>query len=378
MKTFNGYTYFYEGKRLVRVTKINKIIRNTYDLEGLIIKKEVDINNTTTTTINYYYDNRKLVKEVCGNTTISYFYDENNQLYGYKENNTIYFYIWDVLGNIIGILNNSGVIVSKLDYDAFGNIINQTGSVISNFRYKGYYYDTDIELYYLKTRFYNPVLLRFITPDSIEYLDSSSIIGLNLYAYCGNDPVNMVDEEGNFGFLASVLIGAVIGLVISYASDVVSNAQDGFEWSDLNTFEDNWKKYVCATVGGAVSGAFGSFGKVGLSFVGGFVGNMIDNAYTFTNVESLGNSIITSVISGALSGLSTAVSNRLATTYFNRQLSKASSKTAHQLNVFLKNMAKKKPSPSTKAFAILKNTYKLRESARNVGDAIVTLLGIFY
>ena len=104
---------------------------------------------------------------------------------------------------------------------------------------------------------------------------------------------------------------------------------------------------------------------------------MIDNAYTFTNVESLGNSIITSVISGALSGLSTAVSNRIATTYFNRQLSKASSKTSHQISVFFKNKAKK-PSPGTKAFAILQNTDKLREGARKVGDAIVTLLGIFY
>ena len=211
MKTFNGYTYFYEGKRLVRVTKNDKIIRYTYDLEGLIIKKEVEVNNTTITTTNYYYDNRKLVKEVCGNNIIDYFYDENNQLYGYKENNTIYFYIRDVLNNIIGIIDNTGTIVSKFDYDAFGNIINQTGSVISNFRYKGYYYDTDIELYYLKSRFYNPVLLRFITPDSIEYLDSSSVIGLNLYAYCGNDPVNMVDEEGNSGILACLIIGAVAG-----------------------------------------------------------------------------------------------------------------------------------------------------------------------
>ena len=211
MKTFNGYTYFYEGKRLVRVTKNDKIIRYTYDLEGLIIKKEVEVNNTTITTTNYYYDNRKLVKEVCGNNIIDYFYDENNQLYGYKENNTIYFYIRDVLNNIIGIIDNTGTIVSKFDYDAFGNIINQTGSVISNFRYKGYYYDTDIELYYLKSRFYNPVLLRFITPDSIEYLDSSSVIGLNLYAYCGNDSVNMVDEEGNSGILACLIIGAVAG-----------------------------------------------------------------------------------------------------------------------------------------------------------------------
>lgn len=104
---------------------------------------------------------------------------------------------------------------------------------------------------------------------------------------------------------------------------------------------------------------------------------MIDNAYTFSNVESIGNSIITSVISGALSGLSTAVSNRIATTYFNRQLSKASSKTSHQISVFLKNKAKK-PSPSTKAFAILQNADKLREGASKVGDAIVTLLGIFY
>ena len=119
---------------------------------------------------------------------LHWFYDNNNQLHGYKENNNVYFYIRDVLGNII----------------------NQTGTIISNFRYKGYYYDSDLELYYLKSRFYNPVLLRFITPDSIEYLDSSSIIGLNLYAYCGNDPVNMKDEEGNLPNWANWLIGGII------------------------------------------------------------------------------------------------------------------------------------------------------------------------
>ena len=223
MKTYNEYEYSYQGKRLVSVSKDDKRINYTYDLEGLIIQKRVTIVEgdlpVSTTITKYYYDNRKLVKEVCGNTTISYFYDSNNQLYGYKKNSIVYFYIRDVLGNIIGILNNSGVIVSKFDYDAFGNIINQTGSVISNFRYKGYYYDTDIELYYLKTRFYNPVLLRFITPDSIEYLDSSSIIGLNLYAYCGNDPVNMVDENGNFGFLAFIAIAVVVCVSLLLCGD---------------------------------------------------------------------------------------------------------------------------------------------------------------
>ncbi|RIA77821.1 RHS repeat-associated protein [Anaeroplasma bactoclasticum] len=253
MKTFNGYTYFYQGKRLVTATKNNKTINFTHDLEGLIIKKEVVENNTTTTT-NYYYDNRRLVKEVKGNDVISYFYDNNNQLYGYKENNTVYFYIRDVLGNIIGILSKSGVLVSKFDYDAFGNIINQTGTVISNFRYKGYYYDTDLELYYLKSRFYNPVLLRFITPDSIEYLDSSSIIGLNLYAYCGNDPVMYVDGDGTFAITATALliggliaggIGAGIGLGTAIYKDY---KEDGI------FFNGDWTDYLGRTLGGFVTG----------------------------------------------------------------------------------------------------------------------------
>ena len=181
---------------------------------------------------------------------IDYFYDENNQLYGYKENNDVYFYIRDVLNNIIGIIDNNGLIVSKFDYDTFGNIINQTGTIISNFRYKGYYYDSDLELYYLKSRFYNPGLLRFITPDSIEYLDSSSIIGLNLYAYCGNDPVNNVDEEGNFGFLACLIIGAVVGAIVGFGTSLASEAisNGGFD-------KVNWGIFASGTVFGAIDGA---------------------------------------------------------------------------------------------------------------------------
>ena len=201
--------------------------------QGLRNQKKVfiEVYNTTTTT-NYYYDNRRLVKEVCGNTTISYFYDNNNQLYGYKENNTVCFYIRDVLGNIIGILSKSGVLVSKFDYDAFGNIINQTGTVISNFRYKGYYYDSDLELYYLKTRFYNPVLLRFITPDSIEYLDSSSIIGLNLYAYCWSQPIMYSDPNvcmpDWLAWTIGILGGPLTEGVLEYA------IWNSFGWIDVN------------------------------------------------------------------------------------------------------------------------------------------------
>ena len=258
METFNGYTYFYQGKRLETVTKNNKTINFTYDLEGLIIKKRVTIVEgdlpVSTTTTNYYYDNRKLIKEVCGNTTISYFYDSNNQLYGYKKNSIVYFYIRDVLGNIIGILNNSGVIVSKFDYDAFGNIINQTGSVISNFRYKGYYYDTETQLFYCNSRYYSPELCRWISPDSIEYLDPQSINGLNLYCYCMNNPINKYDPSGHFAISAALFIGTiVVGALIGGGTAAYSSIKKGDEW-----YEVALKTLSGAALGGMLGAAMGT------------------------------------------------------------------------------------------------------------------------
>ena len=66
------------------------------------------------------------------------------------------------------------------------------------FRYRGYFYDIETGLYYLKTRYYDPVTGRFLNMDSIDYADPESINGLNLYAYCGNNPVMNVDPTGTF------------------------------------------------------------------------------------------------------------------------------------------------------------------------------------
>ena len=155
-----------------------------------------------------------------------------------------------ILGNIIGIIDNNGTIVSKFDYDAFGNIINQTGSVISNFRYKGYYYDTDIELYYLKSRFYSSELCRFISPDSIEYLDPSSINGLNLYCYCHNNPVMYSDGSGHFA-ISSLVIGAIIGACIGFGAAAYVDSKDG----QMFNGDVKWYDYLGATALGGLAGA---------------------------------------------------------------------------------------------------------------------------
>ena len=91
---------------------------------------------------------------------------------------------------------------NKSGNDAFGNCTIASGTTdqalakANPIRYRGYYYDTDTGLYYLNARYYNPQWRRFISPDSTDYLDPETPNGLNLYAYCNNDPVNYKDPSG--------------------------------------------------------------------------------------------------------------------------------------------------------------------------------------
>lgn len=81
---------------------------------------------------------------------------------------------------------------------------------------RGYYFDDELGLYYLQSRYYDPEIGRFISADSIEYLNPDSINGLNLYAYCSNNPVMNIDPNGEFlfSFLASLAIAALIGACV--------------------------------------------------------------------------------------------------------------------------------------------------------------------
>ena len=90
------------------------------------------------------------------------------------------------------------------------------------FRYRGYYYDTETGLYYLKSRYYDPEVGRFITIDDISYIDPETINGLNLYAYCGNNPVMRVDENGNAWW--EWLVGALLVIAVTAAVVVTAEA----------------------------------------------------------------------------------------------------------------------------------------------------------
>ena len=117
--------------------------------------------------------------------------------------NNIYYYMKDVSGIIKGIIDNNGKLLVRYYYSAYGYIYyiednsNINLGTINPIRYHGYYYDEDMELYYLTSRYYNPYTCRYLTPDSTDYLDASEASGLNLYAYCNNDPINYADPSGH-------------------------------------------------------------------------------------------------------------------------------------------------------------------------------------
>ena len=115
--------------------------------------------------------------------------------------------------NIDKIIDEDGTIVVKYKYNAQGFVtknilVDSTHSgyyIVNNnpFIYKGYYYDVETQLFYCNSRYYSPELCRWISPDSIEYLDPQSINGFNLYFYCGNDTVNKYDPLGRFAILVN-------------------------------------------------------------------------------------------------------------------------------------------------------------------------------
>ncbi|MGJ0909523.1 polymorphic toxin type 50 domain-containing protein [Clostridium botulinum] len=111
-------------------------------------------------------------------------------------------YIRNAENDIIGLADNSGKVVVSYAYDSWGKLLGIEGElkdtlgVKNPYRYKGYRYDNETGLYYLESRYYNPELGRFISADAVVG-KAGEILSHNLFSYCGNNPVNAIDEDGN-------------------------------------------------------------------------------------------------------------------------------------------------------------------------------------
>ena len=275
--------YTWVTNRLTQIIKTsgNNItkIEFEYDQEGRRTSKQVTQNNIERYRYEYIYFNNILKYERRKENTIlqyeiEYLYDENSNIYGfiYRKNQLIekYLYKKDILGNILGILDERNEEVLVYTYDDYGNLISDginSNGQYNSIKYKGYYYDEETELFYCNSRYYSPELCRFISPDSIEYLDPQSINGTNLYCYCMNDPINYYDPSGHFG-ISTLIIGAIIGFAVGGATSAVSQGLTK-GWDNIN----GWQVLLDATIGG-ISGALGASGinQVVSMIAGGVLG----------------------------------------------------------------------------------------------------------
>ena len=203
----NPYMYRCHDLSWTKVRKLASFdnIQFKYNASGIRYQKYNEITEKTT---NYTLDGDRILKETDGTNTITYYYANGNAPIGFNYNGTDYYFCKNIQGDVVGIYNASGHIVVKYVYDAWGNHkiydannneVTSTSHIgyINPIRYRGYYFDVETGLYYLGARYYDPETGRFLNSDAIEYLAPEQLGGLNLYAYCGNNPVIAMDPTGS-------------------------------------------------------------------------------------------------------------------------------------------------------------------------------------
>ena len=127
-----------------------------------------------------------------------------------------YWYEKNLLGDIVAIYDNSGNKVMSYSYDVWGNVtITEHGNVdewlhLNPFTYRGYIYIEGFDMYYLGSRWYDPAVGRFISPDSVIYGANDDLLSYNLYAYCSNNPIMFTDPSGNEAISVCITTATVV------------------------------------------------------------------------------------------------------------------------------------------------------------------------
>ena len=260
--SYRGYTMTWaKGRQLASLSGNGKSMSFKYDNAGIRTSKTVNGVET-----KYTYLGGTLVSQKTGDEVINFAYSAGGAPYGFSYNGQSYFYLLNLQGDVIGIYDGSGNVVVRYTYDSWGKVISVTGSladtvgVKNSLRYRGYYYDVETKLYYLQSRYYDPETCRFINADSLLVAGDDYIQGVNMFAYCQNNPVMYSDPSGREATyhpallgLLQIIMGAMIvsTVLIEYqaiaftqgAVDAGLNAEEYFELS-LSFIDPNQEIYL--------------------------------------------------------------------------------------------------------------------------------------
>ena len=297
------YTYSWtKGSLLEKVTGDGLEAVYTYDASGIRTSKKV--NGITT---EYLTAGGSVLSEKKNGIWQHYLYDGSGQLMAIRYKGADYYYVRNGLMTITGLVDANGASVVNYFYDSWGNMLNITGSMAASlgkdnpYRFKGYYYDEETGMYYLKSRYYQPEICRFISADNEDVLIDTHVdlANKNLYLYCDNNPILKADEEGQ---IADWLVSAALGAAVNVAASFIIAQAMGQDFGV--------KDVAVAAMTGALGGFFGGmsgivkgYGGILLKKYGSAIANGI---FTGTVMYRSGASLEASLIGGGVSALLSA------------------------------------------------------------------------
>ena len=215
-----------------------------------------------------------------------------------------YYYVLNLQGDVVKLVTDSGAVAASYEYDAWGNILSQSGSMadVNPLRYRGYYYDTETGFYYVSSRYYDPEIGRYLNADSVIAGVGGSVQGYNLFAYCFNNPVNMSDSSGHWpqwikdaaSWVNNNIVQPVANFFSPKTNTISGRFQDGiFRGSGSLTggySEFNGRLQVNSK-GHKNNGMLGGYGKVSVGNASGKIGIGNDNVALST--KGVGDALTT-------------------------------------------------------------------------------------
>ena len=209
------WTYTWQnGRQLQKMQKSGVTAEFVYNADGLRVQKTV--NGVAT---KYTLHGKNVVHMTSGADELHFFYDAQNRPAVVVYNGTAYAYVKSLQGDIVAILDENGNTVVSYGYDAWGAPLWCTGELaetlgkVQPFRYRGYVFDEETGLYYLRSRYYNPGLGRFVNADAlVSTLQQGN--KHNLFSYCGNSVISYIDPDGLFAIQGLLLAGMLVACTL--------------------------------------------------------------------------------------------------------------------------------------------------------------------
>ena len=209
----NVTSYTYNSKnKLTSIEKAGVVTGFTYDSNG-IRNSKTENGLTTTYVVDSNRDYAQVLEEVVGGvTSVAYAY--GHDLVSQNREGDFRFYQYDGLGSTRGLSNSAGIVTDTYDYEAFGEVINESGTTENNYKFTGEQFDASLDQYYLRARYYDQSVGRFTQQDT--YMGNNfDPVSLHKYLYANADPLMYTDPTGNWSLgsaMASVnMMGSLSG-----------------------------------------------------------------------------------------------------------------------------------------------------------------------